>query len=82
MTEAERNELAKEWIEIADSNGNGTIDLAEFQELSTKLVTDSSFTKERASQIFSNFNSGTGELTTAEFGGALGEVFSEIQATE
>jgi len=49
MTEAERNELAKEWIEITDSNGNGTIDLAEFQELSTKLVTDSSFTKERAS---------------------------------
>lgn len=37
FSENETNDLANKWMEIADIDGNGTIDLNEFEELTSKL---------------------------------------------
>lgn len=46
----ESTELATKWMEVADIDGNGTIDGGEFNEMITKL--DEKFDESKASEIF------------------------------
>ena len=57
-------------MDVADINGNGTIDAEEFQEMINKL--DEKFEESKIKEIFSsNDGDGNGELSINNFGVAL-----------
>ena len=81
MTEEQSTDIAKKWMEIADTDGSGTIDLNEFKEFITKI--DESITEDSTKQIFASIDEdGDGELSVAEFGKAIHESFKGMKADE
>lgn len=51
MSNEDANDIANKWIKLVDADGNGTLDMDEFKELSTKLGCN--FTDEKVQDLFS-----------------------------
>lgn len=68
-------------MEIADVDGSGTIDPAEFHDFIGKL--DESATAEGSKTVFDTIDTdGDGQLTVAEFGAALHQCLKSMGADE
>jgi len=68
-------------MEIADVDGSGTIDPAEFHEFISKL--DESATEDSSKTVFDSIDAdGDGQLTVAEFGAALFECLKSMKSDE
>ena len=75
------NELASKWIEIADVDGSGTIDIGELSELVKKL--DEGFDDGKLTEIFkANDEAQNGELGSEKFGQALYECIKLMKHDE
>ena len=72
FTAEEINELAAKWMEIADVDESGTIDIGELSEIVKKL--DENFEESRVQDLFSaQDEESSGELAADKFGAALYE---------
>lgn len=81
MTEEESTEIAQGWMEIADVDGSGTIDEAEYIEFLQKL--DETMEADAIKEIFANADSeGSGALTVEQFGQALHESLKTMKKDE
>jgi Ca2+-binding EF-hand superfamily protein len=68
-------------MEVADIDGNGTIDVEEFKEMITKL--DEKFDESKASEIFGSSDAdGNGKLSVENFGSALYECLKLMKHEE
>ena len=75
------NEVAKNWIEIADTNGNGSINKQEFVDLVNKL--DEGFNAEKLDEIFAAQDAdGNNVLPVQNFGAALYEACKLMKNVE
>ena len=64
-------ELALNWMELADQDGNGTLDYKEFYNFFSKIQ-EFGMSDEDIKQIFdANDNNGNGNLDSEEFGLAI-----------
>ena len=81
MSEKNSTDIAKKWMDIADTDGSGTIDLNEFKEFIAKI--DKNITEDDIKQTFDAIDEdGNGELSVAEFGKAIYETFKNEKADE
>jgi len=59
-------------MDIADIDGNGTIDISEFSEVIKKIDSTANLSEEQVKEIFDSIDTdGNGELSTEEFASAL-----------
>ena len=64
-------EIAMQWMDLADKDGNGTLDLKEFTEFFSK-VEGMTVNNDEISQIFNDFDTtGDGQLSVEEFARAI-----------
>lgn len=67
IPEEEVTSIATKWMETADVDGSGTIDLTEFLEMISKL--DDKIEEGQVKELFSEQDAeGTGELSLEHFG--------------
>ena len=72
MTEEQVSDIAGKWMDIADTDGNGTISFDEFKDLITKL--DDKQQDDKLKNIFeAEDKKASGELSVDQFGKALYE---------
>ena len=70
-------EVAEKWMVIADIDGSGTVDLAEFTEFLTKIEATEKMDEAQIKEIFEEIDTdGNGELSTEEFGSAIFKAFT------
>ena len=81
MSEQETTDLATKWMDIADVDGSGTIDIDEFKDMVSKL--DESISADKVKELFvAQDGDGSGELSVEKFGVALHEALKMMKEEE
>ena len=77
MTEKQSSDIAKKWMAVADTDGNGTIDIDEFTGFISKIeINDKIIIEDDAKKIFESIDEDDdGKLSEAEFGKAIHDAF-------
>jgi len=82
FTVAETTEIAEKWMEIADTDGSGTIDAAEFGDFIQKLD-EANYNADASKEIFNSADAdGDGQLSVEEFGTAIHESLKTMKVEE
>jgi len=69
--------MANEWMEIADTDGSGTVDFGEYKEFILKLSPESN--EDELKEMFDGIDEdGSGELDIEEFGKAIYECLKPV----
>jgi Ca2+-binding EF-hand superfamily protein len=72
VTLLDSQDFASRWLQIADVDGNGTIDFEEFKNFLSKLSATSSMDEQSLQEVFSSIDTnGNGQLNEEEFGNAI-----------
>ena len=78
MSSEETTDIATKWMDIADVDGSGTIDIDEFKDMISKL--DDSISADKVKEIFDGQDGdGSGELSVEKFGIALHEALKMMK---
>ena len=82
FTTAETTEIAEKWMEIADTDGSGTVDAAEFVDFVQKLD-EANYNEDATKAIFAGADAdGDGQLSVEEFGSAIHESLKSMKVEE
>ena len=78
MTQEEATQIAKEWMDLADIDGSGTIDMGEFKDFIDKL--ECNLSAEKAEAIFNAADkNNNNELDIEEFGASFFETIKTMK---
>lgn len=78
MTQEDATALAKEWMDLADIDGSGTIDLGEFKDFTDKL--ECNLSTEKVEEIFNAADKNNNkELDIEEFGASFFETIKTMK---
>ena len=80
IDEMQANEYAEQWFNIADTDGNGLIDLNEFKQFVDKLDEKNSISEQEVKNQFENHDANERQaLDKIEFGVCLHEILKLLK---